>query len=263
MLRSAGRQVVFVGWIYAASNGSVVERGAVIYFTDGLFMIQIIPNWHPVFVHFSVALLATSVLFYLTAFLSGRWGGMFLSVARVNLFTGFVITIATVIAGFLAYNSVQHDDPSHVAMTDHRNWALAATAVWAASAAWEAWRAWQGAERSLLVLIVLLIATALLSATGFKGGELVFRHGLGVLSLPNADHHQHPGGSSGGHSHDGDEHSTGGHPHGYSESDARRPNEVDGGALAQADQDIVTEEVKIPADERKTHLHRNSSGHTH
>lgn len=161
-------------------------------------MIQIIPNWHPVFVHFSVALLATSALFYLAAFLPGRWDGVFLSVARVNLFTGFAITIATVIAGFLAYNSVLHDDPSHVAMTDHRNWALAATAVWAASAAWEAWRAWQGADRSFLVLIVLLIGTALLGVTGFKGGELVFRHGLGVQSLPNADHHQHPGGGSGG-----------------------------------------------------------------
>lgn len=226
-------------------------------------MIQIIPNWHPVFVHFSVALLATSALFYLAAFLPGRWDGVFLSVARVNLFTGFAITIATVIAGFLAYNSVLHDDPSHVAMTDHRNWALAATAVWAASAAWEAWRAWQGADRSFLVLIVLLIGTALLGVTGFKGGELVFRHGLGVQSLPNADHHQHPGGGSGGHSHDGDERGTGEHPHGQRASDPHRPKEVGGDRLVPPDHSAATEEVKTPADASKTHLHRDGSSHTH
>ena len=30
-------------------------------------MIQIIPNWHPIFVHFSVALLATAAMLYVSA----------------------------------------------------------------------------------------------------------------------------------------------------------------------------------------------------
>ncbi len=37
---------------------------------------------------------------------------------------GTVAVIIAVAAGLQAYYSVGHDGPSHVAMTDHRNWAF-------------------------------------------------------------------------------------------------------------------------------------------
>jgi|SRR5690625_2212361 len=180
-------------------------------------MIEIIPNWHPIFVHFTVALLLTAALFYLAALLPlGRGKGFLLSAARINLFTGTILTVATVVAGVLAYNSVQHDDPSHLAMTDHRNWAFATSVIWALVAVWEGWRTWRGRGASLSVAGALVIAAVLLGMTGFKGGELVFRHGLGVMSLPNTDDHDHHGGAAAPHGHD-DSHAHGeqddGHEH--------------------------------------------------
>ena len=94
-------------------------------------MIEIIPNWHPLFVHFTVALLSVSVgLFMLARLLrEHRWRTQWLHAAHWNLRLGAGFSIATVTAGWFAFNSVAHDPPSHAAMTDHRNWAFTTLAV--------------------------------------------------------------------------------------------------------------------------------------
>ena len=50
-------------------------------------MIEIIPNWHPIFVHFTVALLTMSVFFYGLSFVApgNRFYEQWVSVARWNL----------------------------------------------------------------------------------------------------------------------------------------------------------------------------------
>lgn|SRR5690554_1833235 len=217
-------------------------------------MIEIIPNWHPVFVHFTVALLLMAALFYLIAFLpAGRWQGPLLSAARINLFTGTVVTVATVVAGVYAYNSVQHDDPSHLAMTDHRDWALFTSALWVLGAVWEGWRAMRGRGRSAFIAVALIAAAVLLGVTGFKGGELVFRYGLGVQSLPNIDTHAHLGGSEATHRHD-DTHSHDEPPSGHSHGDAL----TDG-------QHPASPAVPVPQGKQKgaTHVHSDGSSHAH
>ncbi|MBL4885747.1 MAG: hypothetical protein JKY95_14600, partial [Planctomycetaceae bacterium] len=78
--------------------------------------IEIIPNWHPIFVHFTVGLLSISALFYLAGLVLRK--PTFLIVARWNLWVGGAITVATVLAGFYAYGTVAHDALSHAAMTD-------------------------------------------------------------------------------------------------------------------------------------------------
>src|SRR5690606_21189748 len=103
-------------------------------------------------------------VFYGLSFLGS--GERWLLVARVNLFVGVLLTLATVLAGFDAYNSVRHDGPSHAAMSDHRNWALGTATLWLLIALWEAWRAKRGQGRSWAVAAALLIAAALLLVTG-------------------------------------------------------------------------------------------------
>ncbi len=96
------------------------------------------------------------------------------------------------IFGLLVYNSVAHDEPSHAAMTLHRNWAIP-TAVFIALLAIYAYAikdVW-GRKRKGIIIISLISASLLTSITGWLGGEAVYRYGIGVMRIPNTDSHQH------------------------------------------------------------------------
>lgn len=183
-------------------------------------MIDIIPNWHPIFVHFTIGLLGISALFYLAGTVLRK--GHLLLVARWNLWIGALITIGTVLAGFYAYNTVAHDGPSHAAMTDHRNWALVTAATFILLALWAFWKRRDTNSVSGAFLVIILLASGMLAITGYKGGEAVYRHGLGVMRMPEV----HGDGGHGSHSHGGHhdnvkptqkEHDHGGHNHGEHE----------------------------------------------
>lgn len=156
-------------------------------------MPEIIPNWHPLLVHFTIGLLFIGTLFYIASLLlpSERLALQSLLAARWTLVAGVLITIGTVLAGWYAYNTVQHDDPSHAAMTDHRNWALVTASLFAVLVVWDVIRARKGRKAGVAVAAGLLVAAVLLGVTGYKGGEVVFRYGIGVMSLPEVDDHAH------------------------------------------------------------------------
>lgn len=150
-------------------------------------MVEMIPNWHPVFVHFTIGLLTVSALLYLAG--SILKNATVLTVARWNLWIGVTITAGTLLAGWYAYNTVIHDTPSHIAMTDHRNWALLTAGLFIVLAIW-AFLKQRGARTVHPVFVTLmLIAASLLAVTGYKGGEVVYRHGLGVISTPDMRNH--------------------------------------------------------------------------
>ena len=161
---------------------------------------DIIPNWHPIFVHFTIGLLGISALMYLAALVFKKEG--LLVTARWNLWIGTIITAGTVFAGFLAYNTVAHDGPSHAAMTDHRNWALATAGLFALLALWAVWKQRRAKNVHPLFVLATLGASVLLSITGYKGGEVVYRHGTGVMRLPEIQ----GDGGHGSHTHEGDHH---------------------------------------------------------
>jgi uncharacterized membrane protein len=113
----------------------------------------------------------------------------------INLWLGCLFTFVTVAAGFYAYNTVAHDEPSHAAMTDHRNWALVTASIFLVLTfgSIKLYRA--DKKQNRLFVFCLVLATSLLSITGWKGAEVVYRYGLGVMSLPNTDAHKHMGDS--------------------------------------------------------------------
>ena len=163
-------------------------------------MIEIIPNYHPIFVHFTLGLLGSSVgLFVLTRVISNQdLKHQLLTVALWNLWLGAIVTIITIGAGWYAFNTVEHDDPSHLVMLDHRNLALSTFIIVMVLAVWS-WRKFRHAEQiSIPFLGAAILAAGLLVATAWHGAELVFRHGLGVISLPDKSAHHH---GSNGHSH--------------------------------------------------------------
>lgn len=164
-------------------------------------MIEIIPNWHPMFVHFTVALLFMAGIGFIIAHFTQRkrYQPNILKVAEWNFWIGALISIITVLAGSYAYNTVAHDAPSHAAMTDHRNWALVTMGILFMQAIW-LWRIRRNGHLRLTTPFVILIVILMgaLAGTAWRGGELVYRYGLGVMSLPQneGDNHEHDHGGS-------------------------------------------------------------------
>ncbi len=179
-------------------------------------MPEIIPNYHPIFVHFTVALLLLSVgLFVVTPLVKSPLKEQWLIVARWSLWFGAGITIITGIAGLDAYNTVAHDTPSHIAMTDHRNWAIATIILFLALATWSIIWVRKGKNLGVLFVVCMVIAGGVLASTAWRGGEVVYRYGLGVMSLPKAEGE--------GHSHSHGE----GEGHGSSSSGSENHNEME------------------------------------
>lgn len=149
-------------------------------------MIEIVPNWHPIWVHFPIALLSLATVFFLLGLvLPDRAGERVTAAARWNLAVGAVLLIPTLITGYLAYNSVAHDGAGHQAMKRHMTaaWVVAALFAVAVLLAWlDRFRA---RGTGLVLAIVLLIGTGAVGVTGYLGAENVYRHGLGVERLPD------------------------------------------------------------------------------
>jgi len=145
--------------------------------------------WHPIFVHFSIALLSLASVFYLFAglLLGAKKRNQWISVAEWTLWIGTGLTAFTVLFGWLAFNTVNHDDVSHEAMLVHATWALITAAGYGVIAIWSIRQRRASRYPSRLFSLALLVFFGCLMATGLRGGELVFRYGLAVSSLPKPE----------------------------------------------------------------------------
>ncbi len=165
-------------------------------------MFEIIPNWHPIFVNFTVALFLVAALLYSVALLAPNapWRNSCLGTAHWNLALAAGFELITDGTGLNAYYSVAHDGPSHAAMTDHRNWALVTAGGIVAMGLWQWMRRRSDSQPHWILAVALVLAGGLLTVTAWKGAELVFRYGLGVMALVEAEE---PGHS---HEHGDDDH---------------------------------------------------------
>ena len=152
-------------------------------------MIEIIPNLHPLAVHFPIALSAAALFFQLGArlFSPRPWAQQWAVVGHWILWLAALSAVVAAFFGWRAFNSVEHDEAGHIAMLAHRAWALPSAAALLLLAGWDAWR--QPAERVNPWWFVVLLAGALaaIGATAWHGAELVYRHGLGVIQPPPAE----------------------------------------------------------------------------
>ena len=157
-------------------------------------MFEIIPNWHPFFVHFTLGLLIISFVLYLVTLCfpaNSTLRNNLTLVANWNLWIGYAFALVTACFGWLAFNSVAHDSASHTAMTIHRNWALTTLGMYLPVVIWSLVRAKNNLQTGWLFMIALLVPTVLLGGTGWRGSEVVYRYGLGVMSLPRSEEHNH------------------------------------------------------------------------
>jgi len=162
-------------------------------------MVEIVPNLHPVFVHFTVALTLISVgLFIISySFKDKKYFNLFINTAYVNLWLGSLLSVITVAMGFYAYYTVSHDSPSHLAMTDHRNWAIITFLSLAILSIFSVRNYLKNNHHNSLFILLSIITAILILTTSYKGGEVVYRYGIGVMSLPKTQ----GDGGHGSHSH--------------------------------------------------------------
>lgn len=159
-------------------------------------MPEIIPNYHPIIVHFTIALVVTSLGMLLLGYLFKTKPHLqqeCFTVSRWCLWLAALASTLTVMAGFHAYYTVRHDTVSHAVMTVHRNWGITSfIAIWL-TAIWSLIRHLKHKAFCWLFALALAITTSLVVITGWYGAELVFRYGLGVKSLPQMEtvNHQH------------------------------------------------------------------------
>jgi uncharacterized membrane protein len=114
------------------------------------------PNIHPFLVHFALALTTTSAAAYVLSIIppARRWRESLRPAADWMLAFAVLAVIATVAAGFQAFYSVAHDNPAHVTMTTHRNWAVPTGLAILALAIWR-WLRRAAAPTALFTLAVV------------------------------------------------------------------------------------------------------------
>lgn len=170
------------------------------------------PNWHPLIVHFVIAFLITGPLLLIASTMSsGQKRDGLRSAGDWMLALGTVAVIAAIAAGLQAYYSVAHDDQSHAAMTDHRNWAFVTAGLFLIFVVWRYVTRQQAPTKVYAWL--LIVPVLLLCITGWKGARLVYHYGLGVSNMPvvtgeGHDHERASGYELGSPENPSDHHST-------------------------------------------------------
>ncbi|MBI2896766.1 MAG: DUF2231 domain-containing protein [Deltaproteobacteria bacterium] len=146
------------------------------------------PNSHPVFVHFPIALWLAALGFWIASAIARReslW-----PVGRWLLYLGVLGGAAAGASGFWATHLTGHESPGHDMVHVHRNFMLAATGAAVVTAALAF--LWRGRADRLArsILLALLLGTSVVTLLGAdRGGEVVFRYGIGTAGdAPPAGH---------------------------------------------------------------------------
>jgi uncharacterized membrane protein len=150
-------------------------------------MLEIIPNLHPLAVHFPIALIFVAAIFLLAARVhnSGAKAGQWAIVGHWALWLSALSAVVAALFGWQAFSTVNHDDAGHLAMKLHLTWAVTTTVVLVAVAIIDCWHSQIDRPASWVVTVTVVFLAGAIAVTGWLGGEVVYRHGIGVLSIPS------------------------------------------------------------------------------
>src|SRR3546814_6761016 len=112
-----------------------------------------------------------------------RFATQWAIIGHWTLWLSALTAIVAATLGWQAYNSVNHDDAGHLAMTLHRNWALPTTLGLILLAAWDVWRHRDIKVMPWLTVVILLVISLSVLRTAWLGGERSEEHTSELQSL--------------------------------------------------------------------------------
>ena len=146
------------------------------------------PAWHPIVVHFPLALVITATLLLWSARLPGlvSHAATLSIVGTWNLCLGTVAAVIALASGLAAVLHLQVGVDARLAISLHLKWAIFTTLLLVLVSVWRGAGTAQDSRPSWIFLVVLAAAAASLAVTGYRGGQNVYRYGVGVSTLPAA-----------------------------------------------------------------------------
>jgi uncharacterized membrane protein len=141
-----------------------------------------LPEWHPMAVHFPLALTVTSALALSVARVAPpeRYGATLALVGTWNLCLGAVGALFALGTGLAAVASLEIAPTARAAVGLHIKWAIFAMGALALLAVWRGAGVDANSRPSRAFLVILWAVTAALIVTAYRGGQNVYRYGIGV-----------------------------------------------------------------------------------
>lgn len=152
-------------------------------------------NIHPLLVHFPLAFLTTFFVLDLAGTLAKKqhWR----NVASWLLYFGTIAAVFTVIAGFVAANSVAHGDDVHEIMERHEHFGVSVLSLAILLSAWrvKSGGVIQGGANGFFLMLAALLSVLLMLGADL-GGLMVYHYGVAVDAATvhesgDMDHHHH------------------------------------------------------------------------
>jgi uncharacterized membrane protein len=153
-------------------------------------------EWHPMAVHFPLALTVTGALALSAARVAApeRHGATLAVVGTWNLCLGAAGALLALGTGLAAVASLELAPPARAAVGLHVKWAIFTTAALALLAVWRGAGVDPNSRPSRAFLLIMWAVTAALIVTAYRGGQNVYRYGVGVAQ--GAVLEQRPGGGN-------------------------------------------------------------------
>jgi uncharacterized membrane protein len=143
-------------------------------------------EWHPIAVHFPLALVTTGAAALSVARVWDSRRATLATVGTWNLCLGALGALCAVATGLTALAGVEIDAAARAAVALHMKWAIFTSVGVLLVAVWRGAGAFADARPSRLFLGVLWALVAALIMTGYRGGQNVYRYGVGVTRAANA-----------------------------------------------------------------------------
>jgi uncharacterized membrane protein len=144
---------------------------------------------HPMIVHFPLALIVTAAALLLAARLvrNPEWAAIVAIVGTWNLCLGAAAALITLGTGLGAILDLDVSAAARESISTHAKWAIFTTLALVLLAVWRGAGTEQRSRPTWVFVLLLTAATCALITTGYRGGQNVYRFGVGVekgIALP-------------------------------------------------------------------------------